>query len=121
MGVAAVALALLALVPPPPADGTHVVDTTGALSPSGLAEAEAAADDWQDRTGHDVVVAVVPTLEGMTVEAYTAKLFATWQPGREGVDDGVAIVVASLLSRPPADAVRARHRQVQASLREQGY
>ena len=33
----------------------------------------------------------------------------------------IAIVVASLLSRAPGEAVRARHRQVQASLREQGY
>jgi sodium/proline symporter len=33
----------------------------------------------------------------------------------------LAIVIGSLLSRTPGDAVRARHQQVQASLREQGY
>jgi sodium/proline symporter len=33
----------------------------------------------------------------------------------------IAIVVGSLLSRAPSDAVRARHLQVQASLRENGY
>ena len=33
----------------------------------------------------------------------------------------IAIVIGSLASRAPGDAVRARHEQVQLSLREQGY
>lgn len=87
-------LALLLLVPPPPADDVHVVDTTGRLTPAGLDAAEAAADEWAERTTNDVVVAVVPTLEGRSVEGYTADLFASWQPGLPGVDNGVAVVVA---------------------------
>ena len=43
-----------------------------------------------------------------------------WLPNRS-LAASIAIVVASLLSPAPGDAVRARHRQVQASLREQGY
>jgi uncharacterized protein len=92
--VPALVLALLLLVPPPPADDVHVVDTTGRLTPAGIAAAEAAADEWAERTTNDIVVAVVPTLEGLSVEAFTAELFASWQPGLPGVDNGVAVVVA---------------------------
>jgi uncharacterized protein len=92
--VPALVLVLLLFVPPPPADDVHVVDTTGRLTQAGLAAAEAAADEWAERTTNDVVVAVVPTLEGLSVEDYTAELFASWQPGLPGVDNGVAVVVA---------------------------
>lgn len=91
------ALALLLLVPavpPPPAEDVHVVDTAEAMTEEGVAAAEAVADEWQARTTNDVVVAVVPTLEGLTVEQYTAELFATWQPGLAGADNGVAVVIA---------------------------
>ena len=65
-------------------------------------------------------------LAGMMVGAATVVLWkqtgsALYEMVPGVVAASVAIVVASLLSRPPADAVRARHRQVQASLREQGY
>lgn len=65
-------------------------------------------------------------LAGMVVGAATVVLWkqtgsALYEMVPGVVAASVAIVVASLLSRPPADAVRARHRQVQASLREQGY
>jgi hypothetical protein len=33
----------------------------------------------------------------------------------------IAIVIGSLASRAPGEAVRARHQQVQLSLRENGY
>lgn len=95
--LAALAILLLPFapaVPPPPPEDVHVVDTTGAMTAEGVEAAEAVADEWQVRTSNDVVVAVVPTLEGLTVEAYTAELFATWQPGLPGVDNGVAVVIA---------------------------
>lgn len=88
-------LTLLGLaLPPPPADGVHVVDTTGELGASGVAAAEAEADRWAERTGNDVLVAVVDDLDGATIEDYTAALFESWQPGQPGVDNGVLVVVA---------------------------
>ncbi|MBN8261514.1 MAG: sodium/proline symporter PutP, partial [Xanthomonadales bacterium] len=58
-------------------------------------------------------------LAGMVVGAATVVLWkqtgsALYEMVPGVVAASVAIVVASLLSRPPADAVRARHRQVQA-------
>lgn len=93
-GLAVALLPALAFVPPPPADDVHVVDTTGTMTAAGVEAAEAAADEWAARTTNDVVVAVVPTLDGLTVEAYTAELLAGWQPGVPGVGNGVAVVVA---------------------------
>ena len=65
-------------------------------------------------------------LAGMLVGAATVVLWkqtgsALYEMVPGVVAASIAIVVASLLSRAPGDAVRARHRQVQASLREQGY
>lgn len=65
-------------------------------------------------------------LAGMLVGAATVVLWkqtgsALYEMVPGVLAASIAIVVASLLSRAPGDAVRARHRQVQASLREQGY
>lgn len=65
-------------------------------------------------------------LAGMLVGAATVVLWkqtgsALYEMVPGVIAASIAIVVASLLSRAPGDAVRARHRQVQASLREQGY
>ena len=65
-------------------------------------------------------------LAGMLVGAATVVLWkqtgsALYEMVPGVVAASIAIVVASLLTRAPGDAVRARHRQVQASLREQGY
>ena len=65
-------------------------------------------------------------LAGMLVGAATVVLWkqtgsALYEMVPGVIAASIAIVVASLLSPAPGDAVRARHRQVQASLREQGY
>ena len=65
-------------------------------------------------------------LAGMLVGAATVVLWkqtgsALYEMVPGVLAASIAIVVASLLSPAPGDAVRARHRQVQASLREQGY
>ena len=65
-------------------------------------------------------------LAGMLVGAATVVLWkqtgsALYEMVPGVLAASIAIVVASRLSPAPGDAVRARHRQVQASLREQGY
>jgi uncharacterized protein len=45
-------------------------------------------------TGAEVAVATIPSLGGDTIENYAVKLFAEWQIGQKGKDNGVLILVA---------------------------
>ena len=42
----------------------------------------------------ELAVAVVPSLDGMTVEDYANRLFRQWGIGRKGADNGVLLLVA---------------------------
>lgn len=55
-------------------------------------ESELAA--FEQRTGHQVAVLTVPSLEGEALEDYSLRVAETWALGREGVDDGVLLLVA---------------------------
>ncbi|MBB5986239.1 TPM domain-containing protein [Sphingobium lignivorans] len=46
------------------------------------------------RTGHQLVVATVPTLGGRDIAGYARDLGNRWGIGRKGIDDGVVILVA---------------------------
>src|SRR5262249_34633264 len=45
-------------------------------------------------TGNQIVVLTVADLGGSDIEGYANKVFHTWKLGRQGVDDGVLIVLA---------------------------
>ncbi len=74
---------------------------------------------WERMTRSGALAGMVVGAPTVVLWKQTGSTLYEMVPGV--VAASVAIVVASLLSRPPADAVRARHRQIQASLREQGY
>lgn len=48
----------------------------------------------EQRTGHQLVVVTVPSLEGKSVEEYTFALANKWGVGRKGYGDGAVILVA---------------------------
>jgi uncharacterized protein len=50
--------------------------------------------DYQTRSGHQVVVAIVPSLEGYDIREYGNQLFRHWAIGDKERDDGVLILVA---------------------------
>lgn len=49
----------------------------------------------EDRTGNQVVVLTLPTLEGDSIEEYAVRVFKEWGLGQKGRDNGVLVVVAS--------------------------
>ena len=55
---------------------------------------EAKLADLEQRTGAQVAVLTVDSLEGDSIEDYAVRVFQTWKLGRKGVDDGVLFVVA---------------------------
>lgn len=48
----------------------------------------------EDRTGDQIAVLTVPTLEGENIEEYAVKVFESWKLGKKGKDNGVLIIVA---------------------------
>jgi uncharacterized protein len=92
--VAAVALALPAAAQTFPALSGRVVDAAGILdlaTRASLAERLATLDA---ETTDQVVIATVPSLDGLTVETYANRLFRAWRLGRKDKNNGVLLLVA---------------------------
>lgn len=50
--------------------------------------------DWNRATGHQLVVATIPSLQGEDVADYANILLRTWGIGRTGANDGVILLLA---------------------------
>jgi len=48
----------------------------------------------EERTGAQLVVLTLPSLEGESLEEYSHRVAETWQLGRAGVDDGILFLIA---------------------------
>lgn len=72
----------------------RVVDRAGILD----SQAEARLSRWlrthEERTGNQVVVVTLDSLQGYSIEAFGLQLGRHWGIGRAGVDDGVLLIVA---------------------------
>jgi uncharacterized protein len=96
-----VALALLLLAPAaalaapkfPPLTG-RVVDDANLLSPQAESKLTDELATLEAQTGHQLVVATVPTLQGYEIEDYGYQLLRTWGIGRKDEDDGIILLVA---------------------------
>ncbi len=79
-------------LPPRPAgpvyDGAHVI------APAVAAALEQRLTQYNRQTGRAVVVATVPTLDGLEVEQYANQLFHSWGISGKQTDQGVLILVA---------------------------
>src|SRR5438105_1148592 len=77
----------------PPLTG-RVVDDAHMLSPATQQRLDGELANLEAQTGHQVVVATVPDLQGYEIEDYGYQLGRTWQIGRKGVNDGAILLVA---------------------------
>jgi uncharacterized protein len=100
-GVAVVWALVLALAPATPAAALEVpflsgrvVDLAELLPPATEQELDGRLAELESETGAQVVVLTVPTLEGEVLEDYAGRVAGTWKLGREGIDDGVLLLVA---------------------------
>jgi uncharacterized protein len=48
----------------------------------------------EDRTGNQIVVLTVPSLEGESIEGYAEAVFKEWKLGQKGKDNGILFIVA---------------------------
>ncbi|RMH20894.1 MAG: TPM domain-containing protein [Acidobacteria bacterium] len=74
--------------------GGRVNDLAEMLSPEVEARLEEALRRHEQATGNQVAVLTIPSLEGENLEDFSIRVVETWQLGRQGVDDGVLLLLA---------------------------
>lgn len=77
----------------PPLTG-RVVDEAQMLSPAAEARLTQELATLEAQTGHQLVVATLPDLQGYEIEDYGYQLLRAWGIGRKEQDDGVILIVA---------------------------
>lgn len=87
-------MALAQQVAPIPSLDSPVVDTTGTLDAATRERLIQQAQALQQRKGSQLQVLMVPTTEPEDIAQYTQRVYDQWKLGRQGVDDGVILVVA---------------------------
>lgn len=92
--LALVLAATLALAQTFPTLTGRVVDDAGILSPETKAALEPKLADLEAKSGIQLVVATVPSLQGQEIEPYANELFRTWKLGQADKNNGVLLLVA---------------------------
>ena len=77
----------------PPLTG-RVVDQANVLSPLVRSDVAAQSKELEDKSGIQLVVATVPSLQGSDIETYANQLFRAWQLGQAQKNNGVLLLVA---------------------------
>jgi uncharacterized protein len=77
-----------------PALTGRVVDTAHLLSPVTIADLERKLADLDQKSGIQLVVATVPSLDGQEIEPYANGLFRAWKLGEAKKNNGVLLLVA---------------------------
>ena len=77
-----------------PALTGRVVDAASILSPVTTADLERKLADLEQKSGIQLVVATVPTLDGEEIEPYANDLFRFWKLGEAKKDNGVLLLIA---------------------------
>lgn len=71
-----------------------VVDAAGVLGETQAVIIGNKLKNYEDASGHQIVVATVPSLEGYDIRDYGNRLFRKWQLGDKKRNDGVLVLVA---------------------------
>lgn len=77
-----------------PKPAGRVNDFAGVLDASVAAELDQLLADLERKTSSEVAVAVVKSLDGMSVEEYATRMFKAWGVGQAKQDNGVLVLVA---------------------------
>jgi len=76
----------------PPLTG-RVVDTAHVLSAATVADLTTKLAGLETKTGDQVVVVILPSLNGYDIQDYGYQLGRAWQIGQKGKDNGVLLIV----------------------------
>ena len=87
-------LSSLALALDFPALSGRVVDQAGVMTAESRSDVEAKLKDLEDKSGIQLVVATVKSLQGSDIETYANQLFRFWKLGEAKKNNGVLLLVA---------------------------
>lgn len=87
-------LAAAADLVPLPALSARVTDLTATVTAEQRATLEASMAAIQREKGSQVAILILPTTQPETIEQFGIRLAEAWKLGRDGVDDGVIVIVA---------------------------
>ncbi len=79
---------------PLPEMEARVLDRAGMLSQSEAQALTQKLKALEDRQGSQVAIVIMPSIGGVPIEDFSIRLVDKWKLGREGVDDGVLILIA---------------------------
>jgi len=71
-----------------------VNDAAGVMSPAALQASKDRIKAHEDKTGNQIAVLTIPSLEGEDIEGYADRVFKSWKPGKKGKDNGILLVVS---------------------------
>ncbi len=77
----------------PPLSG-RVVDQAGVMTAASRSDIEAKSKELEDKSGIQLVVATVKSLQGSDIETYANQLFRFWKLGEAKNNNGVLLLVA---------------------------
>ena len=72
----------------------RVVDQADVMTAESRSDVEAKSKDLEDKSGIQLVVATVKSLQGGDIETYANELFRSWKLGQAQKNDGVLLLVA---------------------------
>lgn len=71
----------------------RVTDNAGVLSAQSRKALTEKLKAHEERTGNQVAVLTIPTLDGEGIEEYAVRVFEAWKLGQKGKDNGVLMIV----------------------------
>jgi len=77
-----------------PALTGRVVDDANVLSPAARQRLDAELAAHEEKTGQQIVVATLRSLQGRTIEDYGVQLGRQWRIGKKGQNNGIVLLVA---------------------------
>ncbi|HTO54506.1 MAG TPA: YgcG family protein [Myxococcota bacterium] len=77
-----------------PALSARVMDRAGLLQPATRDSLEHSLEAFEARTGHQIVVHITPSLEGLPIEDYSMQVAEAWKIGQRKLDNGVIFTIA---------------------------
>ena len=94
LAVAAFAYAFAAVAADVPYLSGRVVDEANLLTPDARKQVTQLSERHEQKTGNQVAVLTMPSLDGESVEGYATRVFEAWKLGQKGKDNGVLVIVA---------------------------
>jgi uncharacterized protein len=68
--------------------------TVNLLSPADQERLSKMLENYEQETGHQIAVLVVPTVRSEAIESFCLRTAKAWRLGRKGIDDGIVVCLA---------------------------